>query len=316
MSGGRDDFLAWFRPETLREVNWAGNPHTSKVAQTDAGPRLSPRHSFEAWSETVRETSQPWREHEVAAARTLAGQLAQAALSRAQEDNKLATALQRTLLLEELPKVPGVDLAARYLPSAEDVVGGDWYDLVPLPGGRVAIVLGDVAGHGLSAAAITAQLRHALRAHLLRALGPAAALSGLNEVISQLLPGEMATAVIAELDPATGEVVVASAGHLPVLHATAGTAEYVMDGRGPALGVLDAAVYREARLQLAGDDRLLLYSDGLVERGRSGLSGGLDELQEAVAGGPVEPQALLDAVLAALNPPSTDDVTLLGVART
>ena len=121
----------------------------------------------------MRGTSQPWREHEVAAARALAGHLADAALSRAAGGQPAGRrALQRTLLLEELPKVPGVALAARYLPSAEDVVGGDWYDLVPLPGGRVAIVLGDVAGHGLAAAAITAQLRHALRAHLLRARGP------------------------------------------------------------------------------------------------------------------------------------------------
>ena len=228
--GGSGDFLAWFRPETLREVTWGGNPYASKVTTTDDGPRLSPRRSFDAWSETVRGTSRPWREHEVAAARTLAGDLAAASLSRAEEDNRLATALQRTLLLEELPTVPGIDLAARYRPSAADVVGGDWYDLVPLPDGRVSIVLGDVAGHGLSAAAITAQLRHALRAHLLRARGPAAALSGLNDVIGALLPGEMATAVIAELDPASGDVVVASAGHLPVLHATAGGVDYVMEG--------------------------------------------------------------------------------------
>ncbi len=135
-------------------------------------------------------------------------------------------------------------------------------------------------------------------------------------MIGTLLPGEMATAVIAELDPATGDVVVASAGHLPVLHATGGGAEYVTGGRGPALGVLDVAGYREARLQLAGDDRLLLFSDGLVERGRDGLGAGLDVLREVVGAGPVDPHALLDAVLGALNPPSTDDVTLLGVSRT
>jgi two-component system, chemotaxis family, sensor kinase Cph1 len=180
----------------------------------------------------------------------------------------------------------------------------------------VSIVLGDVAGHGLAAAAITAQLRHALRAHLLRAAGPAVALGGLNQVICALLPGEMATAVIAEFDPATGEVVVASAGHLPVLHAGAGGAEYVIDGRGPALGVLDEAHYAEARLTPAGDDRLLLFSDGLVERGRGGRGQGLDDLRTTVAAGPVEPQALLDAVLAELNPPGTDDVTLLCLART
>ncbi|WP_158545881.1 SpoIIE family protein phosphatase [Blastococcus sp. TF02A-30] len=313
---GGDDFLAWFRPETLREVTWGGNPYTSKVAQTDAGPRLSPRRSFDAWSETVRGTSQPWREHEVAAARSLAAHVAAAALNRASEDNRLAGALQRTLLLEELPKVPGVDLAARYLPSQEDVVGGDWYDLVPLPGGRLAVVVGDVAGHGLSAAAVTAQLRHALRAHLLRAGGPAAALSGLNEVTSALLPGEMATVVVAELDPASGDVVLASAGHLPVLHVTADGADYVMGGRGPALGVLDTPSYQEERLTLAGDDRLLLFSDGLVERGRGGLPVGLQQLKDAVGGSPADADALLDAVLTAMAPPTTDDVTLLAVART
>ncbi|MGY1827068.1 SpoIIE family protein phosphatase [Blastococcus sp. SYSU DS0541] len=316
VAGGRGDFLAWFRPETLREITWGGNPYTAKTAQTDAGPRLSPRRSFDAWSETVRETAQPWLHHEVAAARSLAALLTETAANRATEDDRLAGALQRTLLLEQLPKVPGVDLAARYLPSEDDVVGGDWYDLVPLPGGRVSVVLGDVAGHGLAAAAITAQLRHALRAHLLRAGGPAAALDGLNQVIGALLPGELATAVVAELDPATGEVVIANAGHLPVLHATGGTAEYLREGRGPALGLLDAAGYRETRLTLAGDDRLLLISDGLVERGPGGLSTGLDDLRAAVAGGPVAPQALLDAVLAALDPPRTDDVTLLAVART
>lgn len=313
---GGDDFLAWFRPETLREVTWGGNPYTSKVAQTDAGPRLSPRRSFAAWSETVRGTSQPWREHEVAAARSLAAHVAAAVLNRASEDNRLAGALQRTLLLEELPKVPGVDLAARYLPSQEDVVGGDWFDLVPLPSGRLAIVVGDVAGHGLGAAAVTAQLRHALRAHLLRAGGPAAALTGLNEVTSALLPGEMATAVVAELNPATGDVVVASAGHLPVLHVRAGGAEYEMGGRGPALGVLDEPTYNEARLTLSGEDRLLLFSDGLVERGRGGLPAGLAELRGAVAGSSADAEALVDAVLTALAPPTTDDVTLLAVART
>ncbi|MDP9428396.1 MAG: GAF domain-containing protein, partial [Actinomycetota bacterium] len=167
VGGGRGDFVAWFRPETPREVTWGGNPHTPKTVQTEAGPRLSPRRSFAAWSETVRGTATPWREHEVTAAQALAAHLTESALQRAEEDSRLAAALQRTLLLEQLPKVPGVALAARYQPSAADVVGGDWYDLVPMPSGRLAIVLGDVAGHGLAAAAVTAQLRHALRAHLL-----------------------------------------------------------------------------------------------------------------------------------------------------
>ena len=316
VAGGPGDFLAWFRPETVREITWGGNPYTSKAAQTGTGLRLSPRRSFDAWRETVRGTAQPWREHEVAAARELAGLVTETLANRAQEDSRLATTLQRTLLLEQLPTVPGVELAARYLPSEEDVVGGDWYDIVPLPGGRVSIVLGDVAGHGLAAAAITAQLRHALRAHLLRAHGPGAALDGLNELIRALLPGELATAVVAELDPATGDVVVASAGHLPVLHATAAGASYLQEGRGPALGLVDTADYAETVVHLGGNGRLLLFSDGLVERSGAGLEAGLAAVRDAVAAGPAGSEALLDGVLAALDPPRTDDVTLLGVART
>ena len=315
VGGGRGDFLAWFRSETPREVTWGGNPHTPKTVQTDAGPRLSPRRSFAAWRETVRGTATPWRAHEVEAAQALAAHLTESALLRAREDDRLAAALQRTLLLEQLPEVPGVALAARYRPSAADVVGGDWYDLVPLPSGRLAIVLGDVAGHGLAAASVTAQLRHALRAHLLRDRGPAAALQGLGEVIAALLPGELATAVVVELDPGTGEVAVANAGHLPVLHAAADGVRLLSEGRGPALGLLDEVDYAETRLRLAGPDRLLLYSDGLVERRDVPLPDRLDALCAAVAAGE-EPEALLDEVLAALDPADTDDVTLVGLGRT
>jgi two-component system, chemotaxis family, sensor kinase Cph1 len=315
VGGGRRDFLAWFRPESIREITWGGNPYSSKTAQTEAGPRLSPRSSFDAWSETVRGTSRRWRAHEIAAARALAAQLTGAALSRAAEGDRLAHALQRTLLLDTLPKVPGVTLAARYLPSTDDVVGGDWYDIVPLPSGRVSVVLGDVAGHGLTAAAVTAQLRHALRAHLLRDLGPAAALSGLNSLVSALLPGEMATAVIAEVDPADGTVAVASAGHLPVLRVTGEGSEYVVEGRGPALGLLDDAAYSEAAVPLGAEDRLLLYSDGLVERIGSDLDEGLAGLRAAVPSVAGDAEALLDGVLAVLTPPDSDDVTLVGLGR-
>jgi chemotaxis family two-component system sensor kinase Cph1 len=316
VGGGLGDYLAWFRPETPREVTWGGNPHEATITSGADGARLSPRHSFARWKETVRGTSRPWRPHEVAAARGLAASLTDIAVSRAEENNRLAVALQRTLLLEELPKVPGVALAASYRPSGHDVVGGAWYDLVVLPSGSVAVVIGDVAGHGLSAAAVTAQLRHALRAHLLRDRGPAAALEGLNGLISALLPGDLATALIAEMDPATGEVAVASAGHLPPVQVTAAGAEYVPSGRGPALGLLDDAGYRQTRLHLAHGDQLLMYSDGLVERRRADLEQGLAELRAAAQAGGAGPQALIDAVLAALDPPEADDVTLIAIGRT
>jgi two-component system, chemotaxis family, sensor kinase Cph1 len=119
-----------------------------------------------------------------------------------------------------------------------------------------------------------------------------------------------------ELDPATGEVAVASAGHLPVLHVNDGGADLVMAGRGPALGVLDDATYAQASFTLAAADRLLLYSDGLVERRRSDLATGLDRLRSVVATAAGEPERLLDDVLAGMDPPDVDDVTLLAVART
>jgi serine phosphatase RsbU (regulator of sigma subunit) len=314
VGGGRGDFLAWFRPETLREVTWGGDPYTPELVEDDGGPRLSPRRSFDRWSEVVRGTAEPWRAHEVAAARELAAQLGAARLARAEEDDRLATALQRTLLLERLPEVPGLALAARYRPSASDVVGGDWYDLVLLPSGRVSVVLGDVAGHGLTAAAVTAQLRHALRAHLLRDLGPAGALEALNELVARLLPDELATAVVAEVDPATGVVAVATAGHLPVLRVGTDGAEHLAPERGPALGLVDAAGYREVRVTLAPADRLLLYSDGLLERRGASLEQGLAALRAAaVEVRDTDPETLVAAVLGALDPPDADDVTLLAL---
>jgi light-regulated signal transduction histidine kinase (bacteriophytochrome) len=314
IGGGRGDFLAWFRPETLREVTWGGDPYSPKVVESERGPRLSPRRSFAAWSEIVRGTAEPWREHEVAAATDLAAQLARARLARADEDDRLADALQRTLLLERLPDIPGVLLAARYVASAQDVVGGDWYDLVLLPSGRLAVVLGDVAGHGLTAASTTAQLRHALRAHLLRDLGPAAALQALNELVTRLLPDELATALVAELDPATGEITVANAGHLPVLHVRPDGSRYVAAERGPALGLVEGAPYAQTSLRFGSDDRLLLVSDGLLERRGSSLDEGLAALRAAADGlRRAAPQELCDGVLAELDPPDADDVTLVGI---
>jgi hypothetical protein len=308
---GRGDFLAWFRPETPREVSWGGNPYSSEVSDG----RLSPRRSFARWTETVRGTARPWDRHEVAAARALADHLGSAVLARAAEDDRLAAALQRTLLLERLPRVPGVALGVRYRPSEADVVGGDWYDLVPLPSGRLAVVIGDVAGHGLAAASVTAQLRHALRAALLRDEGPAAALADLNRLVAALLPGEMATAVVAQLDPGTGEVALANAGHLPAVHAAGGAATLVTDGRGPALGLLDDAGYPQVRLHLGTGDRLLLYSDGLVERRDRPLPEGVAAVRDAVAAAAGGPQEVVDAVVAALDPAGGDDVTVVGLAR-
>ncbi len=309
----RGDFLAWFREETLRQVTWAGDPNTTKAVQEGSDGRLSPRRSFASWSETVRGTAPPWHDHEITAARELGEYLTESSLRRADEDNRLATTLQRTLLLERLPDVPGVALAAHYVPAAHDVVGGDWYDLVLLPSGRISIVLGDVAGHGLSAAAITAQLRHGLRAYLLRDAGPRAALTALNRLVTALLPGELATAIVAELDPATGSLTFANAGHPPALLLTDHSSRLLDDARGPALGLSDSVNYAQGHLTLVGADRLVLYSDGLIERRGTGLQADLDRLLSASTFTDREPHTVLDNILRSLAPTDADDVTLLAV---
>ena len=304
------DFLAWFREETQRQVTWAGDPNTDKTV-TDG--RLSPRASFARWSETVRGTATPWLEHEVTAARELGEYLTESSLRRAEEENRLATTLQRTLLLERLPDIPGVALAAHYVPAAQDVVGGDWYDLVLLPSGKICIVLGDVAGHGLSAAAITAQLRHGLRAYLLRDAGPRAALTALNRLITALLPGELATAIVAELDPVTGNLNYTNAGHPPPLLLTEHSGRLLDDARGPALGLRTGVIYSQGSLTLVGADRLVLYSDGLIERRGTGLRDDLDRLLSVSAFHDREPQTVLTNIVRSLDPTDDDDVTLLAV---
>ncbi len=165
-SGSHSDFLMWFRPEVLREVTWAGNPHTKTLEPTEDGLRLSPRASFAAWVEQVRGRSEPWTPTEVAAAQRLGQDVDELLARRTAEDGRIAAALQRIVLTEQ-PIIPaGFALASRYQPSGRDIIGGDWYDVTVLPDGRVVVMVGDVAGHGMGVAAITAQMRHALRAYL------------------------------------------------------------------------------------------------------------------------------------------------------
>ena len=272
---GPGDFLAWFRPETLREVTWGGNPYESKVAQTDDGPRLSPRRSFDAWSEIVRGTSAPWREHEVAAARALAGHLAAATLNRTEEDNRLVGALQRTLLLEELPKVarrrdgravraqrrgrrrrrlvrPRPPAGRRSSPSSSGTSPGTGW-----PPRRSPPSCGTHCGRTCCAP---------------RARPRRSGCSTRSRRAAAGGDGDRRGRRAGSRD---------RGGRRRERRAPAGAARARRRGRATSWaaadrrsGVLDAPTYAEARLTLTGDDRLLLFSDGLVERGRGGLQPG------------------------------------------
>ncbi|WP_298459837.1 SpoIIE family protein phosphatase [uncultured Cellulomonas sp.] len=314
MSGGRNDFLMWFRPEVLAEVHWAGNPHAQHVEVTDAGLRLTPRASFAAWVEQVRGRSEPWSASEAAAAKRLGQDVDELLARRTAEDGRIAAALQR-IVVTERPAIPaGFSLATRYLPSGRDIIGGDWYDVTVLPDGRVVVMVGDVAGHGMGVAAITAQMRHALRAYLVNEGSASVALRQLSTLIGALLPGKLATVVAAELDPATGTVRVTSAGHLPILHVSGDDARLVREATGPALGVDVATPSDEATIQLAPGDALVLYSDGLVEERGVHLLESLEDLRVRAAAASRDPDELCEQLVSGA-PATNDDVTVLAIRR-
>jgi anti-anti-sigma factor len=196
-------------------------------------------------------------------------------------------------------------------------VGGDWYDVFPLAGGRVGLTIGDVVGRGLGAAGAMGQLRSALRAYALQESSPALVVERLSELVDELggpLP-QMATLVYAVLDPETGTLRFASAGHPPALLIGGdGEASFLEEGRSPPLGVPGARV-REAEVVLEPGSTLLLYTDGLVETRGESIEAGMEALRRAAAGPPGDLEALCDERLLAVLPSSAppDDVALLAV---
>jgi serine phosphatase RsbU (regulator of sigma subunit)/anti-sigma regulatory factor (Ser/Thr protein kinase) len=250
----------------------------------------------------------------------LTGQAAQA-LDRAwrfESEQRIAETLQQSVLPSSLPSLPGVQLAGRYLPgTAELDVGGDWYDAILLSNGRFGLVVGDVVGKGVRAAATMGQLRNAIRAFSLDRLKPTTTLGRLSRLAEEVIETSFATVVYAELDPETGVCRYASAGHPPPLVATLdGRAEFLEGGRGLPLGIGMSTTYRQAVAELPHGSVLLLYTDGLIERRGRSLDEGFERLRAAVATGPRDPERLAEHVLEHLigDADRGDDVVLL-VAR-
>jgi len=230
-----------------------------------------------------------------------------------------ALTLQRSLLPQLLPRVPGVRLAWRYLPgTAGTHVGGDWYDVVPLdeaPGDdRVALLIGDVMGRGLRAAAVMGQLRAIARTYLTVDTSPAAVLERLDVALARLEVEQIATAVLGVLEPRDRMLTLASAGHLPPLLVPGdGTSSFVHVEAGPPLGVGSGA-FVERRLQLPPRSTVLLYTDGLVEDREMPVDLGMRVLAEAGAAA-VGPERLCEVALSALgrDDGADDDTALLAV---
>ncbi len=234
-------------------------------------------------------------------------------------ERRRAEVLERSFVPDHLPDIPGVELAARFIPGGTGVeVGGDWYDVLEVGDGRIGLMIGDVAGRGLEAAAVMTQLRNALRAYALEAHPPAEALARLNSVAWALEDSVMATIVYLVYDPSTGILRFANAGHLPPLLVDRdGAARYLERGRSVPVGVQPASRYDEAEYLVDTGATLLLYTDGLVEKRRVRIDDGLAQLARAASAGTRQDlEALCERVLESVGPDTEDDIAMIALQPT
>jgi serine/threonine-protein kinase RsbW len=236
-----------------------------------------------------------------------------------EQERTVSHSLQMGLLGEEPAPTPHAAIATAYRPGTVALeVGGDWYDAFTLPDGRLAMLVGDVVGHGLEAAVAMGQLRGAVRA--LAVMGaPHQVLEGLDLFVEQVPAAAMATLVYAELDPEEGRLAYACAGHPPpLLIPEEGEPRLLWDGRSTPLGSSFATTREQAVERVEPGDTIVLYSDGLVERRTDGISAGLESLLEVGrSGGDVDPAALVERILDTVleDGEQDDDACILAVRR-
>jgi anti-sigma regulatory factor (Ser/Thr protein kinase)/putative methionine-R-sulfoxide reductase with GAF domain len=229
-----------------------------------------------------------------------------------ERERAVARTLQRSFLPDRLPEVPGLQIAARYLPAMGGEVGGDWYDVFVLPDGSVGVVMGDVVGRGMAAAAAMGRLRNGLRAYALES-SPAIVLEQTNRLLRHLDPGAMATALYGVIDPIRSRFRFASAGHLPPLfREVTGASRLVELSSGPPLGATNVPTFEEREEPLPPGTALVLYTDGLIERRGESLDEGFERLRRATRAGGT-PGAMCEHIVSELlvesEPP--DDVAIL-----
>jgi GAF domain-containing protein/anti-sigma regulatory factor (Ser/Thr protein kinase) len=227
------------------------------------------------------------------------------------EQRRVAEAVQRRLLPEQLAPVPGLDLASRYLPASGESLGGDWYDAFVLGGGRIVLVAGDVVGHGLEAAAVMAQLRTALRAYAADGHDPGATVERVNRLMWELGPTAMTTLAFVVIDSLSETLELVNAGHPPPLVVGSdGAASFLPLQGGIALGAAPLVKYSCERHPFPTGSAIVLYTDGLVERRGQSIDDGLERLRELAAGA-TDLEALCSRLVAGmLREVRADDVAI------
>ncbi len=280
-------------------------------------PLLSADEPFGVLGFGYAQSGRRYGSDDLGLAREIAGRVAPTVDDAMRFERELATAeaLQRSLLPDQLPELQDADLATRYVPGGVGLkVGGDWYDAVQLRNGRVMLVIGDVVGHGVRAAASMGKLRNVLQYSALDGLAPAEVLQRLNAYFFALADADMATLLVAEYDPAGQRIRYSNAGHPPaMLRMPDGSVEVLDDGRSMPLCATDQARYREAEHDLPPGSILVLYTDGLIERRGESLDAGLARLRSSLGTAPAAVEDVADTLLAdflAEDLPA-DDVALL-----
>jgi GAF domain-containing protein len=232
-------------------------------------------------------------------------------------EHEAAVILQRALLPESLPRVPGLVFAARYEPAGPGLeVGGDWYEVVPRDDGTVGIMIGDVAGRGIRAASTMGRLRPALRGFVADGHPPAEVMRRLDALIKEAEHPELTTVFHLDYDPATGIGEYVRAGHPPaMLRFADGHVEELRGTGTPPLGILSEIEFAVNRVEIPPGSLLLLYTDGLIERRGDDLSGSLERLKRSLAGCPTGAVACLDELAREWEIGHVpDDVAMLAMA--
>ena len=233
-----------------------------------------------------------------------------------EREHRIADTLQQALLPASFPEVEGVEVAARYVPAETGLAaGGDWFDVIPLAGGRVALVIGDVAGHGLEAASLMGQLRLAVRAYALEGHPPGVIAERTDALLHDVAEDEMATLMLVMLDVASRVATMAGAGHpRPIAISSAG-ARLLPVASAPPLGLGGRGSYPESTAVLEPETTLLLYTDGLIDRPDLPIDEGIDRLLRAAeANARAEMTRICDGVLSAMvRGDASDDIALLAL---
>ncbi len=235
-----------------------------------------------------------------------------------EREHVIAETLQKSALPARIPELPGLSAAVRYLPAGQIThVGGDWYDVFSIDEGRAGLSVGDIAGHGISAAAEMGRIRSALQAYLFEAADPAAALERVDRLLLAGPVGKMATALAMTLDCANGTARLARAGHPPPLLLIPGQEPVILEGAtGPPLGLIGLPPRADSlEITFPAGATLVLYSDGLVERRGEPIDESIAKLMRVAASAPTAVEAFAEHVIGEMlgGRPPGDDVALLVV---